>query len=132
MDRKWMPITAGILDILNGAYGIFCLNFGSPLVWYPFAEVGGLVLIIIGVLAIAGSAYAFRRKRWGLALAGSILAIIIQALLMEMSLHTYIVSEPFFEVGVFSILFAGMVVMAAPAIFAVILTVLSRKQFEGQ
>ena len=43
--------------------------------------VGGIIAIVFGVIALVGGVYAIGRQRWGLALAGSILAIPIQAVM---------------------------------------------------
>ena len=122
-----MPITAGVLDILNGILGIiiglFFWMFVGLLFWGTFYEIGGLLLIVIGVLAIVGGVYAFKRKRWCLALAGAIAAIIPTVVAMydfwERFNPNYFFPLPTLQ-G-----FIGI-----PAIVAIILTVLSRKQFE--
>jgi hypothetical protein len=85
-EKTWKPTTAGILCIIAGAISvIFCIVvavfgsiigafFGFEVVWEwgTFA----IPLIILGIIAIVGGIHALRRRVWGLALAGSICALI--------------------------------------------------------
>jgi hypothetical protein len=127
MNKKWMPITAGILDILNGIFGIITgyvlFIIEGWLGWGPLYKIGGPVMFFIGVLAIVGGIFTFKRKRWCPALAGSIIAIAPAALLTYFQWSTF---DPkyFFDWSAFSYF------VAIPAIAAIVLTVLSRKQFE--
>jgi hypothetical protein len=50
-------------------------TFGYPGWGGAFAIGAGIALIVVGAIAIAGGVSAVRRQNWGLALAGSILAI---------------------------------------------------------
>jgi len=91
MKRTWKPATAGILGIIAGIFAI-----GSGLAILPtapaslgpfwgipwnqnflstFAPGFGISRVILGVISITGGIYALRRRYWGFALAGSILAI---------------------------------------------------------
>jgi hypothetical protein len=93
MENTWMPKVAGILDIVAGSFGIFisCLMVLWLAFFYLMAGIdpGGfddfpmryMALFIIpwaifilaaGILAIAGGIYALRKRKWNLALAGSI------------------------------------------------------------
>ena len=83
MERTWKPTTAGILCIIAGviqviggtvvaALGGFAGGFFG-MGW--LAAIGG-PLIVFGVVAIVGGVYALRRRVWGLALAGSICALV--------------------------------------------------------
>ena len=94
MKRTWMPVAAGILDIISGAVrvigGIIILMLGwlgdgiLSLLWfgipgiefipYRFLGIAAAPILILGILAIVGGIYALQRKTWGLALAGSICA----------------------------------------------------------
>jgi|SRR4030042_1121084 len=95
MDNTWMPKVAGILDIVAGAFGLFII-----LIWalwftafsflsrlntaefhdFPMAIMAiifipmGIFLLAAAILAIVGGIHTLKRKRWGLALAGSIAA----------------------------------------------------------
>ena len=110
MQKPWMPVVAGLLDIVSGALGIIVGLFMSlrvlgiraahaaagaapgvtprvaphagalpqmPHMFFPGMGIAfGIALLVIGVLAIVGGVYALRLKAWGLALAGSIGAVI--------------------------------------------------------
>lgn len=84
--KTWKTTTAGILAIIAGAVGVTewvvvavleILAFG----WLPMSGLLGLdgvvvatfaIMITTGILAIVGGIFAVKRKRWRLALAGSI------------------------------------------------------------
>ena len=86
--RTWMPRAAGVLTIIIGAVGVIewvavavlgILAWG----WLGMTDFDGLgiiitavvaIMIIIGVVDIIGGVFALKRRRWGLALAGSICA----------------------------------------------------------
>ncbi len=85
-----MPIVAGILSIISGAFKLLGLlvllavgfmmpfstsrmNVANPIAL--FAVVGGL-LVILGVLAVVGGVYTLQRKNFGLCLAGAIAALL--------------------------------------------------------
>jgi len=88
-NKTWMPMTAGILDIICGCWSLliaFILVFlGSifrlvataeiPEFLAPVIAALGVPFAILGILAIVGGVYALRRKVWGLALAGSIASL---------------------------------------------------------
>jgi len=82
----WMPLTAGILDLVAGVptliIGILvATGFGWLGRFSDVAGVGitmsamGVPLIIFAIIAIVGGVFAIRRRMWGLALAGSIFAL---------------------------------------------------------
>jgi hypothetical protein len=85
-NKKWMPMVAGILDIVSGSLGIIlaiALIFVGGLMRFvpdmppylaPIFAALSLPFATVGILAIIGGIYALRRKIWGLALAGSIAA----------------------------------------------------------
>ena len=71
MDRTWKPTAAGILCIIAGIVGVIPgIAFAAS-----FAGGAGVPSIVLGIIAIVGGIYALRRRRWGLALAGSICAL---------------------------------------------------------
>ena len=82
MEKTWKPTAAGILCIIAGVIGVITgivvavvggiigAFFGGA--WGAF----GVPSIILGIIAIVGGSYALRRKIWGLALAGSICALL--------------------------------------------------------
>jgi len=99
MEKTWKPTVAGILAIIAGAlqviFGtIFAAGVGF---WAGIVGMGWLSaifapLIIFGVIAIVGGIYALRRRVWGLALAGSICALI----------------GPWFLLGILAIIFVSL------------------------
>jgi len=108
MQKTWMSLTAGILEILRGAYlllAVFVL-FGFALA-APSAGWGqstGLafmltvpIVAILAALCIVGGIYALKRKKWGLALAGSIAAILPLSILGIASLVLVIISRKEFD-----------------------------------
>ena len=100
MKKTWKPTTAGILNIITGAInalGVLGLSIAITAVstWtfildaippedLPFvAPIISTILIILLVLSIIeavfpilGGVYALQRKKWGWALAGSIISIL--------------------------------------------------------
>ena len=87
MERTWKPTTAGILCIVAGAIqaigGIVVGVIGGsaaglaaiPGLGHIIAAIA-IPLIVIGIVAIVGGVYALKRSLWGLALAGSICALV--------------------------------------------------------
>jgi len=82
MEETWKPTTAGILCIIAGAIatiaGIVIAVVGS-IGWFfgiPWISAIGAPLIILGIIAIVGGSCALRRRLWGLALVGSICALL--------------------------------------------------------
>ena len=99
MKKTWKPTVAGILDIIVGVFNllgvigviIVIVVIGSnPYFWQFFPAAGfpltigflqtilvisAIFLVVVGILPLLGGIYAVQRKKWGLALAGSIAAI---------------------------------------------------------
>jgi lysylphosphatidylglycerol synthetase-like protein (DUF2156 family) len=125
MNKKWMPITTGVLDIgvgVVGTYaGLIISIFGLVLYSGPRAayQISGPLHFIIGVVVIVSGIYAFKRKKWDLVLAGPIIALILcTAHLILNYIYTY------------SYLEQQYIIVIIPALVAIVLTILSRKQFE--
>jgi hypothetical protein len=95
MEKTWKPTAAGVVSIIAGIIGLGALIvmvLGSAFLQFilqiasePYQEIpaltsftGGIVVVglIIAALAIVGGIYALRRRIWGLALAGSICALV--------------------------------------------------------
>ena len=97
MERTWRPTTAGILNIISGAFfligGIavatsgtmiatgvaryYLYSIGSSAAVTPSVVTGVIavmatVLIVLGIVSLLGGVCALRRSVWGLALAGAI------------------------------------------------------------
>lgn len=99
MEKTWKPTTAGILCIIAGALQlIFGLaiaavgGIGGALIGMGWLSAIGAPLIVLGIIVIVGGIYALRRKVWGLALAGSICALV----------------GPWFVLGILAIIFVAM------------------------
>jgi len=100
METTWKPIVAGILNIIVGIFnllgmfvivlvlvgigsGILALSTVTNLMPLWLSGIIQSLLIIIAILLavfsalpLIGGIYAVQRKNWGLALAGSIVAIL--------------------------------------------------------
>ncbi len=86
MKRTCKPIAAGVIDIISGCFGILCaISLIIPIVILEVLEVSfaeqilvavAVICAIAGVLGIIGGTFALQRKFWGLALAGSIGALV--------------------------------------------------------
>lgn len=90
MEKTWRPTVAGILDIVSGVFALISvigLIIGIIVIggatYFPGKEdIPGFVpailwslaipYLVIAILALVGGVYALQRKKWGLALAGSI------------------------------------------------------------
>jgi len=119
-----MPMAAAILDFISGASSIgigFYLTVlliffvvqeaqGLRLIWLPATT----FVIIAGVLAIVGGAYAFKRKKWRFALVGAVAASLA---LVPLAVALSYMAHPAWSL------------VALPAIATVIVTLLSKKQF---
>ena len=94
MEKTSKPTTAGILDIISGVLSFFwviSLFIGFAITSEAWTVPGGvgyipefvpgiimgwaIISIIITAVILVGGIYAIKRKQWGWALAGSILAI---------------------------------------------------------
>jgi hypothetical protein len=91
-NRTWMPMAAGILDIVAGCLGLLVslvfVSIGAVARYipdlstepgmqylFPIFALLAFPFAILGILAIVGGIFALRRKIWGLALTGSIAAL---------------------------------------------------------
>jgi hypothetical protein len=83
MERTWKPMVAGVLAIIAGALQVILGALGAA----GLGLLGGIIgigwlsvifgpLIVFGIVAIVGGLCALRRTVWGLALAGSICAVV--------------------------------------------------------
>jgi hypothetical protein len=138
MERTWKPKAAGILCI---TLGVVCAPFSlliNMIITVVSGEPGGTELPIatiagcwiIGGIAvitpIIGGIYALRRRMWGLALAGSICALILAIIV------------GFYFVGVllypmlsgWTLWVLSSVVCGIPGILAVIFVVRGKREFK--
>jgi hypothetical protein len=135
-----MPITAGVLDIIGGVLQAGISAFIVVYLLYAMAGnrggdnyVGGILIrnlspfIIPGILAIIGGVFTLKRKRWKLALVGSFMAFLPPVItIIATNTRNF---EDFTEDMVESIFF--VIIPLILGIAAPLLTVLSRKQFNG-
>ncbi len=109
-ERTWKPTTAGVLNIISGVLGIIggvflvisprlmidLMDMGSLYGTTPsdraalqftlnMLVVGGIIWLIMGIIAIIGGVFSTKRKKWGLGLAASIMAIILTLVLGVLS-----------------------------------------------
>jgi hypothetical protein len=111
MDKKTtaMPVIAGIFLLASAGlklFGFFVLLVASFLAIMPstFPRLGAFAVIFLLVLAliviaveIAGGIASLQRKRWGLALAGSILSVFPFSLLGIASIVLVVLSKNEFQ-----------------------------------
>jgi len=116
MEKTWMPTIAGILDIAAGIVSFIGLIFvlvGVSVLAYTegigpsmgipetlilaIAVVFAILAVIADVLAIVGGIFALRRKKWGLALAGSIAAFLASLLLGAAAIVFTVLAKKEFE-----------------------------------
>ena len=125
MNRKWMPITAGALDIIGGAFGLFwgtiAFILGTigtllrELMTSEFlAQIIGPIVFIAAILSIIGGIYHIKTKHWPLAITGSISTLLV----------TW---GWFWAMRYFPDIIRGLIWI--PAIATIILTIKSRNQF---
>jgi hypothetical protein len=137
MSKIWMPITAGVLDILSGFFGsgnasqascVYYLtrkgvgeDFGALFLYY---DIVCLLSLIFLALAIVGGVCAFIRRKWSIALAGAIAALFPS---MIATVYYLLAFGPQYSPLTLYLMGAGIA-----AIAAIILTILSRKQFKSK
>jgi hypothetical protein len=85
MNRKWMPITAGVLYILSGAFQLwaafyalmlFVQNDRGLLSYNIIIFIIGSTCLITSIVAIAGGIYIIQRKKRYFAYLGALAAYI--------------------------------------------------------
>jgi len=109
-----MPTTAGIIAIVGGVFSLIgfigliiagsitsnpaVFNVGIPPLNMSAIFFGlSVIPLIIGIIAILGGVYALQRKKWGLALAGSILLIFTSFILGVLATVFTAISKNEFE-----------------------------------
>jgi hypothetical protein len=79
----WMPVTAGILDLVVGVISLIIGIIGAIVVGFLTFFIAGLgallcvPMIILSIVAIVGGVFAIRKRAWGFALAASICVFIV-------------------------------------------------------
>ncbi len=101
----WKPTVAGVLEIVAGALqlmsgaavvlvaGLFAggMTLGDVpeailLVPLPLISFIGLPMILLGVVSLLGGISALQRRRWGLALAGGVCALLFSTVIGVLSI----------------------------------------------
>jgi len=151
MERTRKTTVAGILCIILGAVflipsivlliGSYCMTVYIPLTTAPSYVLWGALVIIPGIMPIVGGIYALRRRRWGLALAGSIFTLLNCAILGICGIIGFIfvflgyVDNPgaHFELSDFTSLGIGLIVGLAIfgilGLLALILVIRGKREF---
>lgn len=81
--KTWMPTVAGIFNTITGVFGLIGglgLTFAGSILRsiIPLnTTLLAIVLIIIGIVATAGGICALTRRRWAVAVVGSVFASIL-------------------------------------------------------
>ncbi|MFQ6036786.1 MAG: hypothetical protein ACE5NM_13185 [Sedimentisphaerales bacterium] len=81
MNKTWMPITAGTLEILAGFGMLVSAYFYLALMYietpWPWSLKYFLSLFVpsLGILSVVGGVFALKRRKWRLAFAGAAAAI---------------------------------------------------------
>ena len=131
MNRKWMPVTAGVIEIVHGVAAIlggilfllvgYTLGsvFGSGMLWYGY--VVGAAIIVAGILVLIAGIQALKSKAWPLVLFGAILSFILSLWSVE-----YWINIERYGVGINTLYGFAWV----PAVFTIVLLMLSRRQFK--
>ncbi len=142
MNKKWMPIAAGILIFISAAFQLafsittllnILLGKYSGIAWAFAGELAMIFapLALSGTLCVVGGVYALKRNRWPLSLAGSIAALFPCVLWLSVLPFSWFVlgsSIDSLDVSLFiGALFSFFLTLG---ITAIVLTVLSKKEFK--
>lgn len=140
MNKTWMPIAAGILEIMAGFWMListlyflgFALLEARGSLWENLSLrdwIEGMIPFIIsllGVVALVGGVFALLSRKWGLALAGAI-ATVPLFLVARFGLRWFI-DYPYFEPTP-PIFYLNLVSPLLLSIVIITLLVLSKREF---
>ena len=82
-NGAWMPVTAGILDLVVGVPSLvigIISAVGLGLLTFFVGGLGALIgapMIVLSIVAIAGGVFAIRKSAWAFALAAAICGFIV-------------------------------------------------------
>jgi len=133
-----MPITAGVLDIISGVVGtgtsILVLWIFLITPWWGegyamYLVIGIFLLAIFGTMAVVGGVNAFRRRKWTLAIIGAIAAILSCVPSMWFSWIEIYINRTGYARWAF-VLWGFICSIIVIPVSGIVLTILSRKQFE--
>ena len=131
MNGALKPKTAGILEVIIGISGTGTGLFAELILLDPFWTSDYYIFVriittIVGMMAIIGGIYAFKRKRWALAITGAIATIALSVPI------TWLLIRALSWVPGISgfFMFCSLFIIIIPAIIGTILIIQSREQFE--
>jgi hypothetical protein len=148
VERTRKPIAAGILCIIlgaifliPGAVSLTILGF-IPVTTLPSSLSFGALVTVPGIVPIVGGIYALRRRRWGVALAGSIVTLLncvilaIFGIILLIILPLGYVDNPgahfelsdWMSLGIYIIV--GLTIFGILGLLALILVILGRREFK--
>jgi uncharacterized membrane protein HdeD (DUF308 family) len=128
--KTWKPTAAGIICIIAG---VLCLS-PSIVIALLFPPIG-IVLVMAPIVAIVGGIYALRRRVWGLALVGSIFALVAPVTLVTLAMLLLAVglSEGLSQLPTIPEILARIwylvVALGIPGILAIIFVSLGKREF---
>jgi len=135
----WKPKVAGFILITIG-FGIpllaLIVTFPVYGLFYPSDQYAFFTLpfiILAGwLLPLAGGVYALRRRKWGLALAGSITALcyIVPFAILSVNLIRNLIRYNESVMLPMAILFFLLLLITLPAILATAFVIMSKSEFE--
>jgi len=135
MERTWKPKAAGILCIIGGA--VFAVpGIVLSIALLPYMWLGAFV-IVPGIMPIVGGIYALRRRRWRLALTGSILTLLGSVILGIYGIIAYIAAiadnydvKPGDLTPLVIGFIVGVTILAILGILALIFVIRGKREFE--
>jgi hypothetical protein len=132
MQKTSKPIIAGVLEIVASCYMVFILEtafiFGgsSPTTPQLKSDVYSVLLLLVlavGILGFVSSIYIFMRKKWWLAIAGTVCAILAGLIVSTLD---YLVLDPGLVDSISLLVTLMPTILAIPAL---VLIILSKKEF---
>jgi len=139
MEKTRKPKVAGLILVTIGAgipllalivtfpvYGLFYPSDQYAFFTLPF------IILAVWLLPLAGGVYALRRRRWGLALAGSITALcyIVPFTILSVNLIRNLIRYNESVMLPMAILFFLLLLITLPAILATAFVIMSKSEFE--
>jgi len=139
MEKTRKPRVAGLILVTIGAgipllalivtfpvYGLFYPSDQYAFFTLPF------IILAVWLLPLAGGVYALRRRRWGLALAGSITALcyIVPFTILSVNLIRNLIRYNESVMLPMAILFFLLLLITLPAILATAFVIMSKSEFE--
>jgi hypothetical protein len=139
MEKTWKPKVAGIILITVGiGIPLLALIVTFPVygLFYPSDQyaffTGPFIILAVWVLPLAGGIYALRRKKWRLALSGSITALcyIVPFAILSVNLIRNVTKYQEPDFLPMAILFCILLLITLLAIPATVFMAMSKKEFE--